>query len=170
MTESWIAGTRILLDADVVPVVTVLLDSEPPQIEELLREGRIAQAAGYPIEIRADVLGSSRGGGEVAAEIAVIVQQVGLGAVGSGIWAAVETVLRRVLSGQAKTDRPPRTTAELPRGTAPSRTLTVILATEHGPALVHSESIGVLGADDADMNVERIVATLVARTDLPPQG
>jgi hypothetical protein len=159
-----------LLHADGVPVVTVLLDSEPPQIEELLREGRAAQAAGYPIEIRADVLGPSRGVGDVAAEIAVIVQQVGLGAAGSGIWAALETVLRRALSGQAKRDGPPRTAAELPRGTVSSRTLTVILATEHGPALVHRESIGVMGADDSDMNVERIVATLLARTGLPPEG
>jgi hypothetical protein len=170
VTESWIAATRILLQADGVPVVTVLLDSEPPQIEELLREGRVAQGAGYPIEIRASVLGPSRGTGHVAAEIAVIVQQAGLGAVGSGIWAAVETVLRRVLSGQAKRDEPSRTAAELPGGTVPSRTLTVLLATEEGPALVHSESIGGAAADLADLNVERIVAMLLARTDLPPQG
>jgi hypothetical protein len=170
VTESWIAATRILLQADGVPVVTVLLDSEPLQIEELLREGRVAQAAGYPIEIRATVLGPSRGTGHVAAEIAVIVQQVGLGAVGSGIWAAVEAVLRRVLSGQAKGDDPSRTAAERPGGTVPSRKLTVLLATEDGSALVHSESIGGAAADLADLNVERIVAMLRARTDLPPQG
>lgn len=168
MTDSWAVGTRVLLQATGVPVVTILLDSEPTEVRELLGAGREAQASGYPIEIRVSAVGSTRGVGDAAAEIMLIVQQVGLAAAGSGLWAAVETLLRRSSAVRPKQHGPSRIAPE------PSaqlrRTLTVKLITDGGQALVHSETVGPANADSVDVNVEPVVAMLLAKLAPEPRS
>lgn len=167
MTDSWIASTRVLLHADGVPVVTFLLEGEPLQVDELLRQGRAAQAAGYPVDIRVSDLGPLRGTAEAGAEVALIVQQIGLGAAGAGLWAAVERLLKQTFvalrARQGLTETSNEQTA------APRHTLTVLLASSNGHALVHSETIGSTGVEAADLGVERIVAMLSAKADPTPQ-
>jgi hypothetical protein len=163
VTDSWIASTRVLLHADGVPVVTFLLEREPVQVDELLRQGRAVQAAGYPIDIRVSALGPMRGTAEVGAEVALIVQQIGLGAAGAGLWAAVESLLRQTLVALHARQGPTETSNQ--QTALPRHTLTVLLASGNGPALVHSETIGSTGVEAADLGVERIVAMLSAKAD-----
>jgi hypothetical protein len=87
---------------------------------------------------------------------------VAIGAAGSGLWAGVEAIARAALS------RKPTKHDEGTGQPEQRQTLTVVIPTRNGPALVQRVSVGPQDLDEGQLSVERIVRALAdGSQDLP---
>jgi len=100
----------------------------------------------------------------MVADILLVVQQVALGAAGSGVWASIQTLIDRILSPRASKDRVLNTSRELPQVRV---SVTVMIPTERGPALVQRVTVGPQDLAEERLSVERIVQSLISGTDRP---
>ena len=161
MHDALLAGTRSLVAPEGDPLVTVILD-RGDDLADVETAARLAVADGQPVEVRASFAGPARSTAETIAEVAVLVQQVAIGAAGSGLWAGVEAIVRSALS---------RKPAKREEGTGQPeqrQTLTVVIPTRNGPALVQRVSVGAQDLDEGQLSVERIVRALAdGSQDLP---
>lgn len=160
--DAWLAGTRPLSVPEAEPLVTVVVDGTG-DMAGVANAARSAIADGQPIQVRASIAGPSRGIADTVAEIAVIVEQVALGAAGSGLWAAVETIVRRAL-------RRAPSAADEPAQAPAMQSLTVVIPTRQGPALVHRVSVGAQDLDEGQLSIERIVLALARGGNEPPEA
>lgn len=161
MYDALLAGTRSVVAPYDEPLVTVILD-RADALADVENTARHAVADGQPIEVRASFVGPARSTAEIVAEITVLVQQVAIGAAGAGLWEGVEAVVRSALGRKpAKRDG----SAGQPEQ---RQTLTVVIPTRNGPALVQRVSVGTQDLDEGQLSVERIVLALASGSqDLP---
>jgi hypothetical protein len=106
----------------------------------------------FGIEVRASFAGPSRGSAEGLNDILVVVQQLGIGAAGSGIWVALQETIGHMARWR-RAKKPELQTAE--------QTVTIMIPTDHGPALVERISIGVQDLDAERASFERIVRSMI---------
>jgi hypothetical protein len=155
-TNSWRIGTRVLRASDGDPLVTMVFD-DPAVAEQIDDRGDPVDAGLERIEILASFVGPTRSTAEVVGEILVVVQQVGLGAAGSGLWAGVQALLEKVVRRRHADDQPDEASSR----TETQHIVTVMIPTERGPALVHRVTVGALDLDAERFSVERIVQYLI---------
>ena len=163
VTDPWRAGTRSVHACDGDLLVTVVLDN-PDQADEIVVLSRVGDLDLSGIEIRTSFAGPSRGSADMVADILLVVQQVALGAAGSGVWASIQTLIDRILSPRASKDRVLNTSRELPQVRV---SVTVMIPTERGPALVQRVTVGPQDLAEERLSVERIVQSLISGTDRP---
>lgn len=161
MHDPLLAGTRSVVAPHDEPLVTVILDGAD-DLADVESAARHAIADGQPIEVRASFAGPARSAAGTIAEVAVLVQQVAIGAAGAGLWEGVEAIVRSAL-GRKPVKR------EGSAGQPEQRqTLTVVIPTRNGPALVQRVSVGTQDLDEGQLSVERIVLALAGGSqDLP---
>lgn len=160
MRDALLAGTRSVVAPDDEPLVTVILD-RADDLAEVESAARHAVADGQPIEVRASFAGPARSTAETIAEVAVLVQQVAIGAAGAGLWEGVEAIVRSALGRKpAKRDASPEQ----------RQTLTVVIPTRNGPALVQRVSVGTPDLDESQLSVERIVLALAGGSQDVPEA
>jgi hypothetical protein len=94
--DALLAGTRSVAAPHDEPLVTVILD-RADDLADVESAARHAVADGQPIEVRASFAGPARSTAETIAEVAVLVQQVAIGAAGSGLWMGVEAIVRSAI-------------------------------------------------------------------------
>jgi hypothetical protein len=155
-TNSWRIGTRVLQASDGEPLVTVVFD-DPLVAEQIDKRTDTVGSDLERVEILESFLGPTRGTAEVVGEILVVVQQVGLGAAGSGVWTGIQALLEKVVRRRHADDQPDDASSR----TEPRHIVTVMIPTELGPALVHRVTVGALDLDAERFSIERIVQTLV---------
>jgi hypothetical protein len=155
-TNSWRIGTRVLRHSDGEPLVTVVFDDPAVSQEIEDRTGPVGPGL-ERVEILESFVGPTRGAAEVVGEILVVVQQVGLGAAGSGVWAGVQALIERVVRRRHADAEPDEASSRA----TPHHIVTVMIPTELGPALVHRVTVGPLDLDAERFSIERIVQTLV---------
>jgi hypothetical protein len=155
-TNSWRIGTRVLHTADGAPLVTVVL-GDPAVAEPLDESGGAAVSGLEQVEILGSVLGPTRSTGHVVGEILVVAQQVGLGAAGSGVWAGVQALLEKTIRRRHADDEP----NDAGSGGEARHTVTIMIPTKRGPALVHHVSVGASDLDSELFSIERIVQSLI---------
>jgi hypothetical protein len=161
--DALLAGTRSLVAPQGDPLVTVILDraDDLADVESVARD---AVADGQPIEVRASFAGPARSAADTIAEVAVIVQQLAIGAAGSGVWAGVEMIVRSALGRKsARREGSARQPAQ-------RQSLTVVIPTRNGPALVQRVSVGAQDLDEGQLSVERIVRALIDGSQDPPEA
>lgn len=161
MHDALLAGTRSVVTPHDEPLVTVILDRSD-DLADVESAARHAVADGQPIEVRASFAGPARSTAETIAEVAVIVQQVAIGVAGAGLWQGVEAIVRSALGRRpAKRDASPEQPEQ-------RQTLTVVIPTPNGPALVQRVSVGTQDLDEGQLSVERIVLALASGSqDVP---
>jgi hypothetical protein len=140
----------------------VILD-RADDLADVVTVAGAAVADGRPIEVRASFAGPARGAADTVAEVVVIVQQVGIGAAGAGLWAGVEMIVRSALGRRSSRREGSAGQAEQ------TQSLTVVIPTPNGPALVHRVSVGAQDLDQSQLSVERIVHALVKGSQEPPE-
>lgn len=152
MTEHWRSGTRVVHAPLTSPLITVVVDDGDTATDL----ARLDPASLDHIEVRVAFAGPSRGSADALGELLVVVNQIALGAAGSGVWSSLEMLIGHVVRR--------RTTGKGARAGEQSdvrQSLTVMVPTEHGPALVHQEVIGPQDLHRAQLSVEQIVRSLV---------
>ncbi|WP_156313170.1 hypothetical protein [Micromonospora sp. HK10] len=154
MSEAWKSGTRVISPTAGRPAVTLVID-DAAEAKELFAEA-LAELDLSNIELRASFAGPSRGAAEVLPDILVVVQQLGVGAAGSGIWFAVQVAIGRIVRWR-QGKRPELTTAE--------QTVTIMIPTDQGPALLQRVTIGV-----DDLNAERASFEALVRSMIDSAG
>ena len=163
--DAWLAGTRPLTVSEAEPLVTVIVDGID-NVAEVASAAQEAVADGQPIDVRVSFAGPARGVADAVAEVAIIVQQVAIGAAGSGLWAAVETIVHRAFHRESSKHRKSaQTTDQRPS----AQILTVVIPTRRGPALVERVSVGAQDLDEGQLSIERIVLALAKGADEPPE-
>jgi hypothetical protein len=163
--DAWLAGTRPLTVSEAEPLVTVIVDGID-NVAEVASAAQEAVADGQPVDVRVSFAGPARGVADAVAEVAIIVQQVAIGAAGSGLWAAVETIVHRAFHREsAKHRKSAQTTDQRPS----AQILTVVIPTRQGPALVQRVSVGAQDLDEGQLSIERIVLALAKGADEPPE-
>lgn len=150
MSEAWKGGTRIVSAPEVSAAVTVVLD-DVDEAAELVSDA-LSEVDLSSIEVRASFAGPSRGSNEALADILVVVQQIGLGAAGSGVWVAVQSMVERVARWRRRSN-PTLATAE--------QTVTIMIPTANGPALVQRVSVGPRDQEGERESFERIVTSMI---------
>lgn len=162
MQDALLAATRSLVVPEGDPLVTVILDRFD-DLEDVASIARDAVADGQPIEVRASLAGPARSAADTVAEVAVIVQQFAIGAAGSGVWAGVEMIVRSALGRKSARSGS--------AGQAEQRqSLTVVIPTRNGLALVQRVSVGAQDLDEGQLSVERIVRALIDGSQDPPEA
>lgn len=163
MQDALLALSWSLVTPEKDPLVTVILDRSD-ELEDVASIARHAVADGHPIEVRMGLTGQVRSTANTVAEVVVIVQQLAIGAAGSGVWASVELILRSAFSRKSThRDRNESQSEQV-------QTLTVVIPTPDGPALVQKVSVGPQDLDDGQLSVERIVRALIDRSQDPSQA
>jgi hypothetical protein len=155
-SNSWRIGTRVLHASDGEPVVTLVFD-DPAAAEQIVERTDAAGSGFERVEILGSLLGPTRGAGEIVGEILVVVQQVGLGAAASGVWASIQALLEKVVRHRHADDRPDDSSSR----TVPHHIVTIMIPTELGPALVQRVTVGAVDLDAERFSIERIVQTIV---------
>lgn len=150
MSETWKSGTRVILATEVPPSVTLVLDDVAEAAELVAQD--LADIDLSSIEVRASFAGRSRGSADVLPEILVVVEQVILGAAGSGVWFALQTAIEKIAARRREKG------ADL----APAKqTVTILVPTEHGPALAQRVSLGPRDSAGEQASFERIVTSMI---------
>lgn len=165
MSDAWLAGTRPLVTPGAEPAVVIIIDGD--DLTGVTDAASAVVNGGVPVEVRASFAGPARGGGAAAADVAVIVQQVALAAAGGGLWAAVELVVSKAFRRHPAEPaaQPEQDTGSQP----PAQSLTVVIPTRQGPALIRRVAVGPQDLDEGQLSVERIARALAQDSDTLPQ-
>ncbi len=161
--DALLAVSQSLVAPEGDPLVTVILNRSD-ELEDAASVARHVVADGQSIEVRISLTGPTRGTADTVAEVAIIVQQLAIGAAGSGLWAGVEMIVRSALSRKSASHDGDASQSEQ------RQILTVVIPTPNGPALVQRVSVGAQDLDEGQLSVERIVRTLVDGSQDPPQA
>jgi hypothetical protein len=165
VSDGWLDGTRPLVTPDTEPAVIIVLEND--EAVGMLDDVRAAVAAGAPVEVRSSFAGPSRSGTAVA-HVVVIVQQVGLATTGAGLWAAVELTVRTAFRRRKAV--PGDMSQQVADDHEPAQSLTVVIPTARGPALIRRVSVGPQNLDEAQLSVERIARALAEADEALPQA
>lgn len=150
VSETWKSGTRVISATEGPPPVTLVLD-DVAEAAELVPQD-LADIDLTSIEVRASFAGPSRGSADMLPEILVVVEQVTLGAAGSGVWFALQTAIEKIAA------RRRQKSADL--ATA-KQAVTIMVPTEHGPALAQRALLGPLDSAGEQASFERIVTSMI---------
>lgn len=164
MIDAWRAGTRAVYAGDGKQVATIVLDDSARALE-IVAPSRINGMDLTGIEVRASFAGPSRGAADAVGDILLVVQQGALGAAGAALWVSVQTLIQRALDRRGPQHQKLTEPSEPP---PPLRhTITVMVQTERGSALVHRETVGPQDLAEERLSIERIVQSLIDDPDHP---
>lgn len=150
MTEAWKSGTRVIWPTKQPAAVTVVFD-DVAEATDLLAESRDGlEMSG--VELRASFVGPSRGAADILPDILIVAEPIALGVVGSGVWFAVQTIIERIAR---------RRRAKNPALATALQTITVIIPTAQGPAMIERVSLGPHDLDGQRDTFERIAQSMI---------